>query len=267
MTTAFRELRRAALLAMLGLMVLSRAAGAQSAPVEGVAIELRPDKRIYQLGEPVNLEVRIANRSSRAVAIPAAADVWVGHVEVFIASRSGDYAQYTGPGWGLHDVIGGGTRILEQGQEWTTPAVILYNHGLETRHLSPAARADLRGRLLDSGFAFRSPGAYRIKARLHGSGFTDVTESDAVEIVVTQPQGIDRTVWNALNSSPHAAYFLHTGGPKAHPLAATSLTTVEMLEQLASAYPSSRYAEGIRNRLDAFERTIERLRDRGLVTQ
>ena len=108
---------------------------------------------------------------------------------------------------------------------------------------------------------------YRVKARLQGGGFTGGAESDAVEIVVTQPQGVDRTVWNALNRSPQAAYFLHTGGPKAHPLAATSLATAEMLEQLASAYPSSRYAEAIRTRLAAFERTIERLRDRGLVTQ
>ena len=263
--TILSESGRTAMLVTVCLIALTRGAAAEPASLAGVAVDVRPDKKAYVLGEPVTLKIRIANQSSRAVAIPAAADVWVGHVEVFIAAPGRDYEQYTGPGWGVRDVINGGTRVLEAGQSWTTEAVMLYNHGVAIAHLSAAARADAAGRILESGFAFRSPGLYRIKVLLHGSGFADAVGSDAVEITAREPHGNDRIVWTALNRSPEVAYFLHAGEHKGHPLASNSLATVELLQQLAAEHPSSRYADAIQGRLAAHERALERLRDRGLA--
>ena len=262
MTTSGSKWRRTGMLASVCLVMLVRAAAAQSAPFEGLAIELQPDQRSYVLGEAVQLTVRITNRSPHAVAIPAAVDVWVGHVEVFIAPPDGDYVQYLGPGWGLRDLIASRPRILERGQSVTTEAAILYNHGLRTDHLSRAARTDLQGRLRHSGFAFQSPGVYRIKVLMHGSGFADVAESDAAEIEVTEPEGFDdRSVWHALKSAPDAAYFLHTGGLRRHPRGTSSPPVTDMLQELATAYPWSRYADGIQRRLAGYERALERVRD------
>ena len=265
MTTTFRQLRRAAVVAMFGLVALARTAGAQTPLSETVAVDARPDKSVYQLGDPVSLDVRVVNRSAGPLAIPAALDVWVGNVEVFIAAGGSGFVRYTGPGWGLRDLMLSGTRTLGQGQSWTTEAAILYNHGLKTDHLSPAARREASDRIPDSGFAFRSAGVYRLKVVVHGPGFTDAVESNVVQIAVTEPRGNDRAVWNVLKSDPDVAYFLHTGGPKGHPLAAKGQAIAGMLQQLAAAHPSSRYAVAIEDRLASFESTVARLRDRGLV--
>lgn len=259
MTTSWRTWRRAATLAVLSVTCFVRAAVAQPAG-SGVVVDLRTDKQTYHLGDPVSLDVRIVNASARRVAVPVALNVWVGNVEVVVATANGPFVRYTGPGWGLRDVINGGTRPLDRGQSWTTAAAMLYNHGMKTDHLTAAARADASDRLLESGFAFRSEGVYRVKVLVHGLGFADPIESDVVEIAIVEPKGTDRIVWNALKGDADAAYFLHTGGPKGHPRAAGSLLVAEKLQRLAAAYPSSRYAAVIQERLASFETTRVRVK-------
>lgn len=123
------------------LVAQAQPAVSQPISLDGLTIGVRANKRIYTLGEPVQLTVRLTNTSPRAIVIPAEADVWVGRVEVFIASQNGEYAKYTGPGWGLRDLVAEEVRILQPGDSWTTQATILYNHGVRTDHLAPAARA------------------------------------------------------------------------------------------------------------------------------
>lgn len=262
MTTMRRERRRASMLAVLSLLVFVPAARAQSGSADGVVVDVRADRQAYQLGDAVSLAVRVTNGSPRSIPIPAALDVWVGNVEVFIAAGDGPFVRYTGPGWGLRDELRGGTRTLARGKSWTTEAAILYNHGVKTDHLSAAARREVQERLLDSGFAFQAAGVYRLKVQVHG--FADVLESEAVAIAVTEPTGGDRLVWNAMKSDADVAYFLHTGGPKGHPRAAKSQVLVATLQRLATVHPSSRYAAVIRQRLATFETTIERLAATGL---
>lgn len=247
------------------LVAQAQPAASQPTSLDGLTMLVRPDKRIYTLGEPVHLAVRLVNTSPRAIVIPAEADVWTGHVEVFIASQPGEYARCTGPGWGLRDLLAEEARILQPGDSWTTQATILYNHGVRTDHLAPAARAEMRGRLLNSGFAFRSPGVYYIKVAVYGFNFADALQSADVQVAMTEPQGVDRDVWNALNARPELAYFLHTGGPHGHPHSDESVALVETLERLAATDPSSRYAEAIRARIAAHEKAVEELVEGGVI--
>jgi hypothetical protein len=240
-------------------------AEAQSRGPAAAALMVRADKPQYALGESVELSIEITNTSARDLAIPAEANVWTGYLEVLIAAADGSFLKYAGPGFGLRDSTAG-SRILQRGQSANTTATVLFNHGVEVGHLSASARAAaLQGRLPNTGFAFLAGGAYQMKARLYSLDFSEYIESQPIGIVVNEPQGTDRQVWNVLSRDPDFAYFLQAGGPKGHPSSQKSVALVSTLDALLDAYPTSRYAAAMKRALATNNARVEEARQHGLL--
>jgi hypothetical protein len=228
--------------------------------LDGVTLDVRPDNQVNALGDPVPLTMHIVNTSPRVIAMPADVSVGSGHLEVWIARGDGPFQKYMGPGWGLRD-LHGANKTLERGRPWTATATILFNHGVATDHLNPAAAAAALGdRMPKSGFAFAAAGTYQMKVRMYSIDFREYIESAPIGLSMREPEGIDGQVWRALNQDPELAYFMHAQGPNGHPASATSEALVATIERLVDAYPSSRYAEGMKKSVAVYSARMQQTR-------
>jgi hypothetical protein len=237
----------------------------RKASLEGGILDVQPSTRTYVLGELVNLEISLTNISGGTMSLPAGFDVWEGHVEVSIAFEDEPFRKYLGPEWGLRDASPRGPITLQPGETVRTDTTILYNHGIETKHLNRRLAAEIAARNIEDGYALARPGRYRIKAVLHGDGFTDRIESVPAEIVVDEPKGRDREVWAMLKGDPEYGYFIQAGGTKRHPDAARSRQIVADLEKVFIDFPRSRYAEPLGLALSKHRDVRERLEALGLI--
>jgi hypothetical protein len=252
-----QEIACAAVLAIAGIVTTSTT-HAQSA-LAGVVLDVHADRQAYVLGDPVELTMRMMNTSARAVPMPADASVASGHLEVWIARGNGSFQKYLGPGWGLRD-LAGANKMLERGRPWTATATILFNHGVAVDHLSAAAAAAAAdGRMPQTGFAFAAAGGYRMKVRMYSLDFDEYIESAPMMISMSEPQGVDREVWRALNQDPELAYFMHAQGPNGHPASAKTQAMVSTLEGLVAAFPSSRYAHRMSASLAAYTSLLQQM--------
>jgi hypothetical protein len=243
---------------------------AQTAPatkpsLNGAVLEIRTDRPSYVLGDLVTLEVTARNRSATSIALPRGFDVWVGHVGVMIAFEDGPFREYRGPGWGLRDVAAEEAIALLPRQSVNTEATILYNHGLESRHLNREAAERITGRYLDEGYGLAVAGRYQIKAVFYGAGFEETIESKPVEIRVEEPQGRDLEVWNLLRGDHEIGYFIQAGSPGARSSAARRQRLIDVLEKLVTHYPEGRHAERLRDQLSNYRELIDDLTARGLI--
>lgn len=241
-------------------------AAAQANAPEGIVIDVRADKRPYVLGDPLELDIEVMNRSAATIQMPGQIDVWVGNIEVFVTDASGEYKQYRGPGWGLRDVADAGTQTLRSGRAANTSATLLYNHGSRVDHLNAAAQAKLGGRLAE-GFAFTRAGIYSVVVVYRGGDRMADVVSEPVQIVMTEPKGDDLQVWNRLRVDPETAYFLHTASAKGHPASDKALALVDTLEALVNLHPASHYADAIRTSLAKHRAETEQLKERGLIAR
>jgi hypothetical protein len=233
--------------------------------LQGLAFDLQTDKASYLPGEPVELVIRVTNRSSATVLISPGFDVWVGHVEIRIAYENSEYKAYKGPGWGLRDIAATVPITLAAGRAFSTQATILYNRGVGSTQLNARARKAIAEDRLEEGYALATPGRYQIKAVLYGHAFADKVESRPVVVAVSEPGGADKDVWSALEADPELGYFIQAAGPRGDPAAPRSTKLPETLEKIMSDYPSSRYADAIRRSVSEYRAVVEDLRERGLI--
>jgi hypothetical protein len=231
--------------------------GAPRESFNRVVLEIRADRKSYLAGEPVRLEFRAINRADGPVLLPGGSDVWHGHLKVLIAHEAEGYREYRGPGWGLRDVLDAGSIKLGPGAVFKTEATVLYNHPFRT------LSKELAAQYVATEYALGRAGTHQIKAILSDEEFEDEIESRPIEVVVEEPRGVDREVWNELKTNPEYGYFIQTGG-KGHPGSLTSPDVAEGLERIVTSYPTSRYVKSIAPSLLRFRSLREELRKRGV---
>lgn len=256
-------MKRKMIRALLALALMSSTAETVLAvPLEdspdGLALTLQPSKPSYVLGELVNLRIAVINTTSQAVPLAGTPDVWTGAVKVFIASRDGDFKEYFGPGWGLRCVVGAAQVEISPGGSFETAATVLYNHRMETGHLSEMYAREINRRRLGTDYAFARPGVYRLKAILQTEGGT--LESEVLEIDIREPQGVDHSIWEVLREDPELGYFVQSGGPKGPPETPRSQQLEATLGRLVASFPEGRQTEGIRAGLAEYLALLEALR-------
>jgi hypothetical protein len=239
--------------------------GAAGQKFSQLDLNVQPDKKSYFLGELVGLKFRVVNKSDAPVVLRGGADVWHGLLKVLIAYNDEQYREYLGPGWGLKDVAGMAETEITVGGVFETEATVLYNHRLETGHLSELYTKQAVQNRVDTEYALIRPGIYRIKAVLYDSQFENKIESEPIQISVSEPRGDDLEVWNVIKADPEYGYFIQTGSPKSHPEAAKSKQLVQVLEKVVNSHPQSRYAETIRPSLSKYNSTLEVLRKKNLI--
>jgi hypothetical protein len=218
-----------------------------------VVLEIRAHRTSYLPGEPVRLEFRAINRADAPVLLPGGSDVWHGHLKVLIAYEAEGYREYRGPRWGLRDVLDAGSIKLRPGGVFKTEATVLYSHPFRT------VSKELARQYVATEYALGRAGTYQIKAILSDEEFEDEIESQPIEIVVEEPHGMDRDVWNELKTNPEYGYFIQTGG-KGHPRSVRTAEVVAGLDRIVTSYPTSRYVKTIAPSLRKYRLLREELR-------
>ena len=232
-------------------------AGGTAAEPGQLSLRLRADSTAYVPGEPVTLKFTVINNTDAPVTLPGGADVWRGHLRVFIARPGGDFKEYLGPRWGLRDVSGGVLTIEPRGS-YETEATVLYNHRPETSHLNEMYAARLRAERVETEYALPAPGTYRVKAALHVGESAPAVESEPALVKVESPRGDDREVWSRIKGDAAFGYFIQSGDLPAHPDSPEARRVIETLESLATSRPGSRHARHIRAGLDKFRAELNR---------
>lgn len=259
-----------ALMAVLVLIIASSSfsyepSGALGQNFNQLALNVQSDKQSYVPGELVGLRFRVVNRSDAPVILRGGGDVWDGLLKVLIAYNDGPYREYVGPRWGIKDVAVLVETEIPPGKFFETEATVLYNHRLETSHLSELYKNEPTNNRLNTEYALNKSGIYRIKAVLYDSQLENKIESEPIQITVSEPRGFELEVWNLLKGDPEYGYFIQTGSPKGHPEAAKTRQLVTGLEKIVKSYPQSRYAENIRPSLSKYNSTLEVLKKNNLI--
>lgn len=236
----------------------------QPASLAGITLDVRPDCSRCLPGEPLRVTIRARNLSATAAVFPSAADVWEGHISLFVAFEEGPFKEYRGPGWGLRDVAPGTLTALTPGQAFTTEATILFNEGIRTSHLSATYSGPISARQLSQGYALGRAGRYRIKAVLYDDAFIESVESSPAEVRVDEPEGSDAEVWTVLRANPELGYFIQSGSSRGRSSSDASERLIDLAERLAADHPSSRYAEALRVGASKGRAMLDSLRARGL---
>jgi hypothetical protein len=245
-------------LSTLGAAVTRDAAFAEG-DNEVLSVRVLPNSNEYTLGELVKLTIRITNASSQSITLQGTPSVKNGGIHVLVVSGDEDFRKYEGPGWGVEDVAYRVPVELAPGEFIEAKATVLYNHRLETKHLSPLYANQILKDYLDSEYAFVRRGTYRIKVVVSGVGLSDKVESKPVQIQVAEPVGDDLQVWNILRSDAELGYFLQTGNPKGASNSAKSYKQIKVLESLIGSYPKSRQVNDIRLSLESYRSTLQKI--------
>ncbi|MFN2455862.1 MAG: hypothetical protein ABR577_16760 [Pyrinomonadaceae bacterium] len=240
--------------------------GAAAFEVKPLAIEVRSDKKSYVPGEPVALKFKVINKSNTPISVEGA-DVQHGYLKVLIAYQGEDFKEYLGPQWGLQDDVDGGVMTVEPQGSFETEATVLYNHRLESCHLSEIYVKQNTSKRVETEYALNRPGEYRIKTSLYTAEAEREIESEPISISVEEPKGDDLEVWNRIKGDAAYGYFIQTGDLMAHPNSAKAKRVVGTLEEIVNMYPSSRYAEHIRDSLARFKVSMDDLKKKGILKQ
>lgn len=231
-----------------------------------LTLQVRSEKSSYIPGEPIILKFTVLNKADAPIVLHGGADVWRGQLKVFIARPGEGFKKYLGPQWGIKDVAGGSVTIAPQGL-YEAEATILYNHRMETSHLSELYAAQANSEHVGTEYAVTKPGRYRIKAILHVDELNAQIESTPIRVSVDEPKGADLRVWNEIKDDATYGYFIQTGDIKAHPNSSKAKRVLEKLESLVTTYPGSQYSAYIRSSLDKFKSTVTKLKKKGIVKQ
>lgn len=262
--------RKAALLSTLIALIgaictaiaLSQSEGSVSQDIKRLTLQVKADKESYLPGEMISLNFKVLNNSTEPVLLPKSIDVQTGYLQVFIADESGKYNQYIGPRWGLVDVVGGKAIKLAQGESFETSATVLHNKTIETAHLSEIASAELAKDRIKTEYVLPQPGMYFIKAVLNDDQLTNKIESEPIRVIIEEPQGTDREVWNKIKHDGDFALFMQTGELKERPNGPKTKQIVATLSEIESSYPTTRYISKIRSGLAKQRSLLEKQKNK-----
>jgi hypothetical protein len=81
---------------------------------------------------------------------------------------------------------------------------------------------------------------------LFDRGYANHIESEPIEILIEDPQGVDLEVWSTIKTKGAFAFFLQTGESTGHAKEPGSEEIVGVLENLIKRYSSSKYVDNFR---------------------
>lgn len=219
--------------------------------------EATSKKKSVLLGEPVFVEFELRNVGTTTVAVHQLG-VENGILKVYVADADGDFKRFWGYGWGN---TMSRMRTLAPGEAQKYKEITILNHGkIETDGLSVSAARAKTEDSVNTEFAFPQPGKYFIKAKSSfadklpnvGSGALPVQiveiETEPIEVVVKEPVGDDRSVWNRIKGNPQIVFLLQSGELPA----GKSDKVISEVEEIVRTFPNSMYATHLRRRLDDY---------------
>jgi tetratricopeptide (TPR) repeat protein len=178
----------------------------------GLRLTLRSEKPSYLVAEPVLIRLELSNEGAQTVAVSPELDLETQQTSLFIAAPGGSFQQYD-PGY--VDEPSRPLRKLAPSQAVEHVQLVLYN--------SPAKE-----------FAFPTPGAYQVKAVVHGLGRHPDVSSNTIEVRVTAPTGRDDEALRLFRSPDVAQLVLNADEPA---------SAVEKLETLRTQFAGTTYAD------------------------
>lgn len=211
------------------VIVLAQSAPGATDEVRSLKLTIRAPREKYLLGEPVPLRGALRNVGKEPFT-ELRADLPIRHPALdIVVSQDGIHF-----GEPLR-IIGGGGKVkrkrdtLEPDQEWVFDLRVLYTHSHLTR------------------LAFESAGQHFIKVGYplmsRGKGQRVVVESNVLRVVVVEPKGDDRKVWDQIDR-PEFLRFLESGRAEpSHP------EIPRQAVELVRAFPQCGYQEALRHAL------------------
>lgn len=240
---------------------LSQTVGGAEAWVARVTLQMQTDKKSYLPGEVVTLVFKLSNTSEETISVPRAVSVEQRYIRVFVADESREYREYIGPGWGNAEIMGNGLVEIAPGGSIEYTATILYNHRVETSHLSELAAAQASKGRLTTTYALPQPGTYFIKAAVYDINFENKVESKPVKVKIEEPEGADREIWNKIKDDGNYALFLQTGSLVEKPTGPKTINIEASLKEIEEQHPTSRYAVGIRSAVSKRNMILEKVKN------
>lgn len=244
--------------ALCAAIVLSQSDNSTSKDIKLLTLQVKADKESYLPGEIITLNFKVLNSSKEPVLLSKSSNVHTGHLQVFIADESNQYNQYSGPRWGLADVIGGRYITLSPGESFETTATVLHNRRIETSHLSKTAAAELKKGRVQTEYVMPQPGMYFIKAVLIDDALANRIESEPIGIVIEEPQGADLEVWNKIKSDGDYGLFIQTGEIAERPDGPKTKEIMGALKEIENSHPTSKYLGHIRAALAKQRAIVEK---------
>lgn len=228
---------------LLGITNLSYS---QSNSAQKLRLSIDSPKKLYKLGEVINLSFALTNESDKPITFLDIFGTGSGYLNLEISQNNEDFYKFSHPRWGRLD--GDGTTTLKPNETVTASANIFWEW---VKQDVPAA-------------AFIEPGIYRIKARynihIEKEENSILMKSEPVQITLEQPVGEDLQVWNIIKNNGDIAHFIQEGYPRIPDYKPEERARfLREVEQIIIDHPNSFYAESLRRSLDKFEAAKARL--------
>lgn len=232
-------------LAFCGLLVLGLSNKAKPADQPKMTLNISPLKTSYVLGEVVSLDIKVTNIGDSDVFLRG----WTaqsGLIKFLVSREDQEFKQYDHSAW-IRDHK---SKAIKPGETRESKATLLWNFSPARRFVNPAAF----DYYIMSDLAFPEPGVYFIKAVLvisasvPGQNRAEV-ESTPVQIVINEPVGEDKKVWNQIKENTELAYFIQQGEPRS-PKPEEQEKLVKEVEQIIADNPNSNLANQMREGLE-----------------
>ena len=241
----------------IALCVFNEISLNQSLERNRAALELtvRGPNNAIRLGEPLDLDLQVTNKSNERILFRNAVDPEVGFVKVLISEGdTSHFRRYIGPRWGKSDVEYAPTNLAPNAN--LSHSVRILWHAAPERSASiPAdARENTSPPMLLSNYAFTKPGSYWISAEYtiqpSGGGDLVVLQSQPICINVLEPSGEDLEVWNDIKGDGNFALLLHEGAVAIPDYKADERAAFQKrVDRLIANHPNSSYTEMLRQSL------------------
>jgi len=203
-------------------------------------------KKIYKLGEVINLSFNLKNEGSETVFLLDIFGTGSGYLNIDISQNGEDYKRFQHPRWGKLDSCC--SKIT----------------------LEPNKSSEASGKISwiwvkqnVPGYTFSNPGIYYLKASyttmIDGKKDRLFLESEPIQITIEEPTGEDLEVWNKIKDNGDFAYFIQEGSyriPNYKPEERAKFQ--QEIENIINQYPNSFYAQSLQQSLDKFKAREEK---------
>ncbi len=189
------------------LMRISTTSVTTAQNVTDLQLKISSDQKSYILGQPIKLDFLLKGADGEPFKLRTIPTVENGYLRVWISRSPEDFSEYIGPQWGL----GEGNKLPQVLPAFRSSATILYNN-------KPPRFSSVPENRIQTEFAMPRAGIYFIKAsaviwneKVTSDDDNVIIESDPIEVVIDEPLGNDKKIWNMIKDDGDLAYFMQQG--------------------------------------------------------
>lgn len=215
-----------------------------------LSFQVKTNKSLFVLGEPVRLETQIFNDSKNSVKVqPVIENLF----RLFISKDGKTFVNFVTPKSARFDGIIN-FRTLESGQTSTTNIMILWHgkpdySGLDDKRKSWYQERD-KNLMIVTDYAFPESGIYFVKFKsnmLNEVGEEVSVESEPAQIIINDPTGEDLEVWNKIQGKQEIALLMQGAFLDNQE---KNSKMVQEVENILTDHPYSIYSSYLRQGLD-----------------